>query len=187
MNYNYFNLSKKNSYRFIADVVIHPLKVNRDPRGSLVEIMKTSWKDIYSKDSLPFSQTYYSETLPGTARDEDLWHYHPAGQQDRFGVIKGEIVVAIFDSRKNSKTFGLLNLFHMGELAKDQGRYLVLVPKRCLHGFVVVSHKPAVLFNFPTRLYDPEQEKRIPLEKFKLKDGSLFSWNKVRKDFKVSL
>ena len=134
---------------------------------------------------MPFAQTYYSITKTGVARDEKLWHYHPGGQQDRFGVIQGEIVVAIFDWRKNSTTYGQLNLFRLGELPQDKGQYLVLVPKRCLHGFVVVSHKPAILFNFPTRLYDPKEEKRIPLNKVKLADKSFFSWDKVRKDFKV--
>lgn len=182
-----FNLDKLDSYQLIKGVVIHPLKVNRDPRGSLTEIMKSDWNDIYSKDKLPFSQTYYSITDSGVARDEKLWHYHPGGQQDRFGVIKGEIVVAIFDWRKDSTTFGMLNLFHLGELDKDKGQYLVLVPKRCLHGFVVVSKKQAILFNFPTRLYDINQEKRIPINKIKLSDGTFFSWNKIRKIFKLQL
>ncbi len=183
MSFNFFTLDKLDGYSLIKDVVIHPLKVNRDKRGILVEIMKSNWQDIFHKEKLPFAQTYYSITEPGVARDENLWHYHPGGQQDRFGVIKGEIVVAIFDWRKESPTLGSLNLFHMGELAEDKGQYLVLVPKRCLHGFVVVGKKPAILFNFPTRLYDPREEKRIPLDKVKLEDGSKFSWDLVREEF----
>jgi len=187
MNLEFFDLSKLKSYKLIKDVVVHPLKVNRDPRGILVEIMKTDWKDIYSRKKLPFAQTYYSITKSGTARDENLWHYHPGGQQDRFGVIKGEIVVAIFDNRENSRTFGKLNLFHQGELADNKGQYLVLVPSRCFHGFLVVSKKPAILFNFPSRLFDQEEEKRIPINQVKLKDGSFFSWNRIRKEFKLPL
>jgi dTDP-4-dehydrorhamnose 3,5-epimerase len=183
----FFDLSKKDSYQLIDDVIIYPLKVNRDPRGILVEMMKTDWQDIYDQEKLPFAQTYYSITDSGVARDENLWHYHPGGQQDRFGVIKGEIVVAIFDNRKSSATQGKLNLFHLGELDKDKGQYLVLVPSRCLHGFVVVSKEPAILFNFPTRLYDPKEEERIPLDKVKLEDGSVFSWDKIRKEFKLPL
>ena len=182
---DFFTLDKLKKYKLIKDVVIHPLKVNRDPRGILVEIMKTDWKDIYSQKKLPFAQAYYSITDSGIARDENLWHYHPRGQQDRFGVIKGEIVVAIFDNRENSSTFGRLNLFHQGELGDDKGQYLVLVPPRCFHGFLVVSKKPAVLFNFPSRLYDPEEEKRIPINQAKLKDGSFFSWNIIRREFKL--
>lgn len=184
MNLNFFNLTKLNNCPLIDGVKIHPLKVNRDQRGILVEIMKTSWKDIYDKEKLPFSQTYYSITPSGVARDESLWHHHPGGQQDRFGVIKGEVVVAIFDWRKESKTFGELNLFHLGELTEDKGQYIVVVPKKCLHGFVVVSKKEAILFNFPTMLYDPKEEERIPIDKVKLKDGSIFSWDLVRSSFR---
>ena len=151
----------------------------------LVEIMKKDWQNIFDDKKMPFAQSYYSITKSGAARDENLWHYHPGGQQDRFGVIKGEIVVAIFDWRKDSSTYGKLNLFHMGEIANDKGQYLVLVPARCLHGFVVVSEKPAILFNYPTRLYDSDEEKRIPLPKVKLKDKTIFSWDKVRKDFNL--
>jgi len=187
MKIDLFDLSKQVDYKLIHDVVIHPLEVHRDPRGSLTEIMKKDWQDIFNQQDLPFAQTYYSQTDSGVARDEKFWHYHPGGQQDRFGVIKGEIVVAIFDWRQDSSTFGMLNLFHLGELVKDKGKYLVLVPKRCLHGFVVVSQEPAILFNFPSRLYDLEQEKRIPLKKIKLADGSLFSWNKIREKFGLQL
>ena len=174
-----FDLSKKDSYQLIDGVIIHPLKVNRDPRGILVEIMKTNWQKIYDQEKLPFAQTYYSITDSGVARDEGLWHYHPGGQQDRFGVIKGEIVVAIFDNRKGSSTSGKLNLFHLGELPKDKGQYLVLVPTRCLHGFVVVSKEPAILFNFPTRLYDPQEEGRVPFKEVKLTDGTYFDWSLI--------
>jgi len=184
-NYKYFDLSKLGPFDLINDVVIHPLRVNRDPRGILVEIMKKDWQNIFDDKKMPFAQSYYSITKSGAARDENLWHYHPGGQQDRFGVIKGEIVVAIFDWRKDSSTYGKLNLFHMGEIANDKGQYLVLVPARCLHGFVVVSEKPAILFNYPTRLYDSDEEKRIPLPKVKLKDKTIFSWDKVRKDFNL--
>ena len=184
-NLKFFDLSKIKSYKLIDGVVIHPLRVNCDPRGILVEIMKTSWKKIYDKKKLPFSQTYYSITDSNVARDEDLWHYHPGGQQDRFGVIKGEIVVAIFDNRQGSPSFGKLNLFHLGELPEDRGQYLVLVPAHCLHGFLVVSQESAILFNFPTKLHDPQEEERIAFEKVKIEDGTVFSWNIVRKEFKL--
>ena len=68
MEYQIFTLDKLKKYKLIQDVIIHPLKVNRDPRGILVEIMKTDWRDIYSKEKLPFAQTYYSITESGTAR-----------------------------------------------------------------------------------------------------------------------
>ena len=167
----------------IKDVVVHPLKVNRDPRGILVETLKTEWKDVFGP-SLPFAQMYYSITEPGVARDEDRWHYHPTRQVDRFGVISGDIVVAIYDWREVSPTFGRLNLFKLGESNGDHGQYLVLIPRNTLHGFVVVSAKPAVLFNYPTELYDPREEGRISHQEYPIRflDGRAFSWEAVRKE-----
>jgi dTDP-4-dehydrorhamnose 3,5-epimerase len=127
---------------------------------------------------------YFSETQPGVARDEDRWHYHPGGQEDRFGMIKGDIVVALYDDRKESPTYQQLNLFLMGESQKDAGQYLLLIPPQVLHGFVVVSKQPAILINYPTRLYDPKEEQRIPFGEVKLKDGSTFSWEVIREHFK---
>jgi len=183
MKLDFFTLNKLGAYPLVDGVVIRPLKVNRDPRGTLTEALTTDWQDVFDKKERPFAQMYFSRTKPGTARDEDKWHYHPGGQEDRFGVISGDIVIAVLDKRKESRTKNVLNLFQMGEGQGEKGQYLLLIPPRALHGFVVVGKKPVVLFNFPTRLYDPKEEARIPFEKEKLEDGSVFSWEKILKHF----
>ncbi len=177
--YDIFTLSNKSTYPLIHDVVIHPFTVHRDPRGSLTETLKNDWSDVFDPQTRPFAQMYYSQTLPGTARDIDKWHFHP-DQQDRFFVISGNIVTVIFDDRDASPTKGTLNLFLMGETPKDEGQYLVTIPQLTYHGFIVVGSQPAILGNFPTRLYDPNEEKRLPFSEAKLPDGSVFSWDKVK-------
>lgn len=184
MKLDLFTLDKLSTYPLVDGVVVHPLTVNRDDRGTLTEALKSSWKDVYEEQNRPFAQMYFSETQPGVARDEDRWHYHPGGQEDRFGIIKGDIVVALYDDRKESPTYQQLNLFLMGEGQGDMGQYLLLIPPRVLHGFVVVSQQPAILVNYPTRLYDPTEEQRIPFGEVKLKDGSSFSWQAIREQFK---
>ena len=178
-------ISLKNQRDLIGDIVIYPLKVNRDGRGILVETLKTSWPEVFS-GSRPFAQNYYSITNAGVARDEETWHYHP-DQEDRFIVVKGDIVVAIYDWRKDSSTNGKLNLFKMGEKEGDDGQYLLLIPSNTLHGFCVVSKEPAILLNFPTLLYNPEEEGRISHQEagVKLPDGGPFSWGLVRKEFRL--
>jgi dTDP-4-dehydrorhamnose 3,5-epimerase len=178
--YRLFTLKNQKTYPLIHDVVIRPLKVNRDNRGTLTETLKTVWPDVYHHQKAPFAQMYFSATKPGVARDVDQWHYHPGGQQDRFFVITGDIVTAIYDVRKSSPTKGTLNLFSMGESQGNQGQYLLMVPPRTHHGYVVVSKKPAILGNFPTRLYDPKEELRILFKDLPLSDGSIFSWEKVK-------
>jgi len=177
----FITLVNRDSQKIIKDVVIHPYKVNQDESGVLVETLRRDWEDIYNPGREFFMQ-YYSETPSGLARDEKVWHYHPTVQDDRFSVVKGEIVVAVADNRVDSPTNGLLNLFYINA-RKDP--YMFLIPRKTLHGFLVVSPEPAILINFPTGLYNPQEDKRVPFEEAqaKLPDGTLFSWDIVRKEF----
>jgi dTDP-4-dehydrorhamnose 3,5-epimerase len=179
MQLNYLNLS--NQKDLIEGVILHKLKVNRDNRGVLVETLKSDWKDIFDPKLRPFAMQYYSITTPGVARDEDLWHVHKK-QEDRFLTILGNTIVAVYDARKNSKTFGVLNLFGQGEKNGDQDQYVLLIPAGCYHGFLVYGKKDALLLNFPTRLYDPQDEGRIPHKEADVRfaDGRPFSWQIVR-------
>lgn len=176
----YITLANKDSVRITKDVLMYPLKVNRDESGILVEALRTDWKDIYGQNR-EFAMQYYSVTPSGVARDETVWHYHPH-QEDRFLVVYGEIVVAIADSREDSQTLGLLNLFYM---KADTDPYILLIPKESLHGFMVVSQTSGILLNFPTFLYNSSEELRLSYDKANIKnsEGSLFSWDQVRKEF----
>lgn len=179
------NLKNKAKKKLIKDIILYPLKVNEDKRGILVETLKINCPKIYHPQSRPFAQNYFSITNAGTARDENTWHYH-LKQEDRFVVIDGDIVVACYDWRKKSPTFGQLNLFKMGNSNGDYGQYLLLIPKNILHGFCVVSPKPAILLNFPTKLYDKNDEGRISHQSAKAKflNGQLFNWQTIRQQIK---
>jgi len=171
-------MKKLKSQSLIDGVVLYTLKVNRDERGILVESLKVNWKKVFDDENRPFAQCYYSITNPGVARDADCWHYHPTKQEDRFVVIKGDIVAVLYDWRRNSPTYGTLNLFAMGESEGD-AQYLLLIPVNVLHCFKVVSKKPSILINFPTVLYDSKEEGRIPFKEVKLPDGTYFDWSLV--------
>ena len=168
----------------IAGVKIFKLKVNRDDRGLLVENLKASWPEIFN-ENLPFGQNYCSVTNPGFARDEDLWHQHPT-QTDRFVVIKGNAVFTLFDSRPNSKTQGVLNLFLMGEKNGDDNQYLLTIPPGVLHGFCTVGNEPCYLLGFPTLVYNPQEEGRVPFSQagVAFPGGTPFSWTSIREAFK---
>ncbi|MDO8657713.1 MAG: dTDP-4-dehydrorhamnose 3,5-epimerase family protein [Candidatus Levybacteria bacterium] len=176
---DFITLENKDRIKLIEDVVIRPLKINKDESGTLVETLRADWEDIYGFGR-EFKMQYYSITPPGLARDEFVWHFHPTMQEDRFLVVQGSIVLAVADNRKGSPTEGLLNLFRVDA---DKNPYMVLVPKETLHTFMVISSQPAILLNFPTALYNPKEEGRIPFSEanVKVNDGSLFSWENVRK------
>lgn len=177
---DFITLKNKEKTKLIHDVIMYPLKVNKDASGLLVETLRTDWKEIYGSGR-EFAMQYYSVTASGIARDENVWHYHEM-QEDRFLVVQGAIVVAVADNRQESATNGRLKLFYMEAYADP---YILLIPKKTLHGFLVVSKTPAILLNFPTKLYNIEDEIRIPYSNAQIKfpAGGLFSWDKVREEF----
>jgi dTDP-4-dehydrorhamnose 3,5-epimerase len=164
----------------LAGVVLRELKVNRDPRGTLTELLRRDWPDLYG-DELPFAQVYTSTTAPGVARDEDKWHIHQY-QTDRFYCLVGRIVIAIADAREGSPTRGELMLVELAASADAPAPLVVTIPPGTLHGFVVTSETPAMLANFPNRLYDPSDEGRVPLAEANvvLPNQSPFHYDLVR-------
>jgi len=169
------------SAALIADVVARHLRVNRDPRGVLVETLRADWSGCFSKDEWPFAQSYYSVTEAWVARDEDRWHVHEH-QSDRFVIPSGDVVLALFDARAGSPTKGKLNLLRIGSGNGDRGQYLVMIPPRVLHGFMVIGPGSALLLNYPTRLYDADDEGRVPFVEIdaRVADGRVFTWDVVR-------
>lgn len=183
MKLNFLDLN--NQKGLINEAKLFKLKINQDQSGVLVETLKNTWSEVYNQN-LPFAQAYYSVTPPGLARDENLWHCHPTKQVDRFVIIKGNAVLALYDWRRESKTFGVLNLFLMGEKNSDENQFLLLIPKNVLHGFLSVGPDPCYLLNYPTSLYDKMEEGRIPFAKagVTFEDSKPFSWALIREAFK---
>ncbi len=186
-NFQLLDLKNYRQAKLVHDVIVKPLKVFTDPRGLLAELLKTSWADVYNPETLPFSQTYVSWTNFNVARDEELFHYHPNGQQDRFIILKGKAIVLVYDQRDGSPTKGVLNLFLLDGLENPDNCYMVVVPPRTLHGFLAADREGTLLINFPTHLYDPENEWRIKFAEKPLDNGDLFSWNEVRRLLKLPI
>jgi dTDP-4-dehydrorhamnose 3,5-epimerase-like enzyme len=164
----------------IDGVTLRALHVNRDPRGTLTELLRSDWSDVYGPE-MPFAQSYLSTTGPGVARDEDRWHVHQH-QTDRFYCVSGRIVVAIADAREGSATHGQIMLVELAAYRDAPASLMVTIPPGTLHGFVVTSEQPASLLNFPNRLYDPTDEGRLPFAEagMTFPDGTPFSYKAVR-------
>lgn len=164
----------------VAGVTLRDLRINRDPRGTLTELLRTDWPDLFGAD-LPFAQVYASTTGPGVARDEQAWHVH-RHQSDRFYCLAGRIVVAIADPRPESPTRGALMLVELAAGPDHPAPLVVTIPPGTLHGFVVTSPGPATLLNFPNRLYDPADEGRLPFADaaVALPDGTPFAYDLAR-------
>src|SRR5581483_8943840 len=113
MHITFFNSEQQDG--LIDGVKIHKFVVHRDSTGSLMETLRSDWQDVFFEPNASFGQSYYSITPPGIARDENQWHMHPTKQSDRFLILSGNAVVALYDTRQSSPTKGKLNLFLMGE------------------------------------------------------------------------
>jgi dTDP-4-dehydrorhamnose 3,5-epimerase len=164
----------------LAGVVLRELRINRDPRGTLTELLRSDWPDVFG-DELPFAEAYVSVTAPGVARDDERWHVHRL-QTDRFLCLAGRIVVPIADARPDSPTRGKLVLIELAASADAPAPLMATVPPGTLHGLIATSPEPAMLLNFPTRRYDASDEGRIPFAEagIELAPGLPFSYDLLR-------
>ncbi|MFA6281995.1 MAG: dTDP-4-dehydrorhamnose 3,5-epimerase family protein [Candidatus Omnitrophota bacterium] len=147
----------------IKGVLVKDLKVNYDDRGHLMEVLRRDDK-IFKK----FGQAYITTALPGVTK---AWHYHKL-QDDHFTCVFGKMRLAIYDSRKNSKTFGEVNEW---ELSLENPK-LIKIPKLLYHGFKCISKEEAIVINIPTMLYNPKKPDEFRLDAF---DNEIpYDWNK---------
>ena len=127
----------------INGVITKSLKVIPDERGRLMEILRND-DDIFNG----FGQVYMTTTYPQAVK---AWHYHKK-QDDHITCVKGMLKLVIYDSRKESPTYGEINEFFIG----DYNPLLVKVPKMLYHGWKCISEEEAIVVNVPTEPYDRE-------------------------------
>jgi dTDP-4-dehydrorhamnose 3,5-epimerase len=145
----------RGSKGLIDGVGIRPAKVVPDERGRLGEIMRADdpWFE-------KFGQVYFTTTYPGIVK---AWHYHKK-QTDHFYVVKGMVKAAMYDSRKGSPTYGLVNQVYLGEHCPA----LLRIPPGVLHGWMCVSKKEAYIVNITTEVYNydrPDEFRTDPHDK----------------------
>jgi dTDP-4-dehydrorhamnose 3,5-epimerase len=66
--------------------------------------------------------------------------------------------VALVDLREGSGTFGQRNTFYVGTMRP----WRILIPPGVGHGYKIVSQEAAMLVYVTDRVYNPEDEGRIP-------------------------
>ncbi|MDD2890927.1 MAG: dTDP-4-dehydrorhamnose 3,5-epimerase family protein [bacterium] len=135
----------------IEGVKTKKLKVIPDERGHLSEILRND-DSFFQK----FGQTYMTTAYPGVVKG---WHFHKI-QYDNMTCIKGMMKFVLYDGRKESKTFGEINEFFIGEY----NPILLHIPPYVYHGFKCISETEAIVINIPTEPYnyDTPDEFRIP-------------------------
>ena len=147
----------------IQGVEIKKLKVMKDGRGKLMEILRSDDK-IFAK----FGQVYFTTAYPGTTK---AWHYHKK-QDDHFCCIAGLMRLALYDARPKSRTRGEIQDFELG-LDNPQ---VVKIPKGVYHGFKCISQEEAIVINVPTYPYNPAKPDEYRIDAF---DNAIpYDWRK---------
>lgn len=135
----------------IDGVVVKKLKIFKDQRGWLMEILRCD--DLQFKK---FGQVYLTTAYPGVVK---AWHFHKK-QTDNFTCIYGVMRVALYDARENSPTKGEVMEF----IIDENNRILITVPPGIYHGFKAEGNETAYFLSVPDLPYNYKEpdEHRLP-------------------------
>ncbi len=143
----------------IAGVAIEPLQIFADDRGFFAELARLGHMGI-AAEMLPDGerQIQVSTTLsyPGTIK---AIHYHYE-QTDLWAPVSGMLQVFLYDLRRASTTFGLINTLYIGRFRPWE----ILIPPGVAHGYKVLGTEPGQLVYVTDRFYNPNDEGRLPYD-----------------------
>jgi dTDP-4-dehydrorhamnose 3,5-epimerase len=139
----------------IDGIRLHPFPLWPDDRGYFLEVARMGQGMV---DRFPFETTQVSAALnyPGIIK---AFHYHKF-QTDYWVPTAGLLQVALVDLRPDSSTFGRKNTIYVGSLRPWQ----ILIPPGVAHGYKVIGDHPSVLIYITNKLYNPNDEGRIPYD-----------------------
>ncbi len=161
-------IGKPASADLIEGVRIQPFSIYPDDRGYFLEVQRLG-EGLAAAFPRDTTQVSTAVSYAGTIK---AFHYH-LRQSDCWSPVKGLLQVALVDLRLTSRTFGLRNTMYVGALRPWQ----VLIPPGVGHGYKVIGGDDAVLVYLTDRLYDPQDEGRIPYD-----DGSInYDWETQHK------
>ena len=141
----------------IEGVIVKNLKPILDERGYLQECFRSDWP-MYKK----FGQAYITIAFPNVVK---AWHSHKI-QTDNMVCINGNAKLVIYDNRKDSSTYKMINEIFFGE----KNPLLISIPPDIWHGFKAIGSKKITVLNIPTELYnyDEPDEYRLPYDTDKI-------------------
>ena len=135
----------------IDGVVIKELQRHPDERGYFEEVIRKT--DPFFAEG--FAQMSHSFMLKGVVK---AWHIHKT-QIDWWYAAQGTIKAAVYDARKDSKTYKELNEFLLGDPGKPN--IVLKIPSGVAHGLKVLVG-PADLVYVTSGIYSLDEEGRIP-------------------------
>lgn len=142
----------KQNKKLVSGVMIKELVQHKDERGFFEEFIRTD--DPFFKEG--FGQWSHSLMNQNVIK---AWHIHKT-QIDWWYIARGTVKAVLYDTRKDSETFGMTNEFFMGENADH---IILKIPHHVAHG-VKVLQGPSELMYITSKVYDPQEEGRIPYD-----------------------
>ena len=153
-----------------SPVQVRPLRWHVDARGALVELHRRSWhggswhSSTHTEDGAPrpgtVEQVYVSTTAEGVVKG---WHLH-ARQSDRFTVLRGAVLLALYDVRAHAQAVLLgseLPPVREVLLHPERNAAQVVVPPGWAHGWLAMpSYGEAWVLNAVSHEYDGTDEWR---------------------------
>jgi dTDP-4-dehydrorhamnose 3,5-epimerase len=137
----------------IEGVKLFSLSLGKDDRGELNELLTTRDTSIE-----PIVHVYQVHCAPHSVRG---WVYHKH-QTDRLAYTIGTFRVVLFDLRRDSPSYGKLDVFILGR----DNRAMLHIPPFVVHGVQNMGDDVASFVNMPTRAYDPAKpdKSRLPID-----------------------
>lgn len=135
----------------IDGVLVVPLKKVPSERGHLVEVQREDDSHFPG-----FGQAYITCTSPAVVK---AWYRHHQ-QCDQIALIKGEVVLVMYDPREDSLTRGALQKVDITE----QNPRLVQIPPGIWHGFKALGTEARYLLHLNSVGFKVEDtdEDRLP-------------------------
>ncbi len=135
----------------IEGVILKSLVTYTDQRGFFREIFR--FESEFA--NMNIGQLSHSLVNAGVVK---AWHGHRIQAQWNY-VVSGKIQVALFDNREESRTFGKIMDFSIGDGEEARAYYF---PNGVLHGYKCLISPMNILY-VTSGIYDLKDEIRIPL------------------------
>ena len=137
----------------IDGVILTPLKVIADERGSVRHMLKTT-----DPHFLAFGEVYFSTVKAGVVK---AWHLHQRMTLN-YACVAGEVVVGLIDLRFGSPTFKQQEMCVLG--TSGDAYQLLTIPPMIWNGFRIPegsAFQEAMVANCATLPHDPKEISRI--------------------------
>jgi len=138
----------------IAGVVIQSQVTHVDDRGTLCEI----YSPYRAPHEAPLVYVYQFTIRPGKIKG---WHVHHL-HDDRIFISQGHVKVVLYDGRRDSPTYGMINEIYRTDL----DRTIMVIPAFVFHAHENVGQTDALFISMPTRPYqhaEPDVH-RLPID-----------------------